>query len=307
MRSTFWIVFSLLILWPAFAMSEVRIVATTGDLAATARAIVGEDGQVELLVRSGQDPHFVDPRPSFVRHVARADMVAFVGMELEVGWLPTLMTGSRNPKVLPGQPGHFDASRYVVPRGVAAGRVDRSMGDVHPEGNPHYSTDPRQMARVALAMAQALGQIRPEKADVFRERARDFARDCIRIAQKWEAEFAKIPESKRRFISYHEAWNYVAHWLGLDEVAHIEPKPGIPPNPRHVAHLVRLIEERGVSIIVQLDYYPMTTGNLLADRTKTELVIVPAQTREDQTYIEHIEELVTLIHEGLAKNDSRDN
>jgi zinc/manganese transport system substrate-binding protein len=299
MRTISSIIFLALILVPMAATAEVRIVATTGDLAAAARAIVGDDGSVELLVRPVEDPHFVDPRPSYVRHVARADLLVFVGLDLEVGWLPTLMTGSRNPKIQPGQPGHFDASRHVVAQEVPTGAIDRSMGDVHPGGNPHYSMDPRQMARVGLALGQTLGRLRPEQAEVFQARARDFARDCIRVAQKWEKSFEELSKKDRQFVSYHKAWGYVATWLSLDEVIQIEPKPGIPPNPRHVARVVKTIDEREIPVILQLDYYPTTTGNLIAGRTGARLVAVPAQTREDQTYVEHIDELVGKIYGGM--------
>jgi zinc/manganese transport system substrate-binding protein len=299
MRPSFWLILIVLTLLPTLAMAELRVVATTGDLAAAARAILGDDGHVDVLVRPAEDPHFVEPRPSFVRLVARADMVAYVGMDLEIGWLPTLITGSRNPKVQAGQPGDFNASRHVVARDVATGRVDRSMGDVHAAGNPHYTTEPRQMARIAIAMGQALGQLEPAKAEVFRERARNLARECIRLAQTWEARFAEIPEERRQFVSYHAAWSYVANWLALEDVAQIEPKPGIGPNPRHVAHVVRLIEERKVPVIIQLDYYPVTTGNLIADRTPAKLLVLPAQTRENETYIEHIGGLAAMIYEVL--------
>lgn len=288
-----------LVALPSQATAELRIVTTTGDLAAMARAIVGDDGQVENLVRPTEDPHFVDPRPSFARILNRADMVVYVGLDLEVGWLPTLVTRARNDAIQRGRPGNFDASRFIQPLDVATGRVDRSMGDVHPEGNPHYTTDPRQMARVALAFGQALGELRPAMADEFRERSREFARECIRLAQRWEESFAEIPEEYRQIVSYHNAWSYVAHWLNLDDVIQIEPRPGVPPNPRHVGRVREMIEARNIGVILQLEYYPQTTANVLAERMGVEVIVAPAQTRADESYIDHIDNIVRPIYEAL--------
>lgn len=287
---------------PASAAAELRIVTTVGDLGAMAREVVGEHGKVDVLARPTEDPHQLDPKPSFVTRLARADMLVVVGLDLEVGWLPTLLTGSRNAKIQPGQPGHFDASRHAVLQDVPAGRVDRAMGDVHPGGNPHFTTDPRQMARVALAFGQALGTIDPERADVYRERARNFARDSIRLAQRWEDRMAELPAEKRTFVSYHKAWTYVANWLGLEDVIQIEPKPGIAPNPRHVAQVVETIRSRNIPLILQSEYYPPTNARIIAQQTPATLVVVPSQTREGQRYVEHIEEMVEKIYGGLRGN-----
>jgi zinc/manganese transport system substrate-binding protein len=293
------IVWTLILALPSVAGAELRVVATTGDLAAMARVILEDDGVVETLVRPAEDPHFVDPRPSFARHLNRADLVVFVGLDLEIGWLPVLISRSRNSGIQAGEAGHFDASAFIQPTDVSTGRVDRTMGDVHPGGNPHYTTDPRQMARVALAFGRTLGELRPAMAEEFRERSREFARDCIRFAQEWEEKFDEIPEEHRRFISYHKSWTYVASWLSLEDVTQIEPRPGVPPNPRHIAHVVEVIEARKVGVILQLEYYPRTTANTLAERTGVQVIQVPAQTRDDQTYFEHLEEIIRPLYEAM--------
>ncbi|MBA2664920.1 MAG: zinc ABC transporter substrate-binding protein [Bradymonadaceae bacterium] len=294
--------FALAMVLPASGLAEVRIVATVGDLAAMAREVAGGDAVVDLLARPSEDPHFVDPKPSYVRRLARADVLVYTGVDLEIGWLPTLLIGSRNAALQPGQPGNFDASHHVVLQGVAAGPVDRSMGDVHPGGNPHYTTDPRQMARVALAFGQTMGRIDPDNAPAYRERARNFARDCIRTAQRWEEHFAQLPANARKFVSYHEAFNYVASWLGLEDVIRIEPKPGIAPNPRHVARVVEAIKSQKIRLILQSEYYPLSTANILAQQTGAKIVVIAAQTREDQRYVEHIDHVVSLIFEGLHEH-----
>lgn len=284
---------------PSIALAEVRIVATVGDLAAMAREVAGPDATVDLLTRPGEDPHFVSPRPSYVQRLSRADVLVYTGLDLEVGWLPTLLTGSRNAKLQAGQPGNFDASKHVILRDVPTGRVDRSMGDVHPGGNPHFSTDPRQMARVALAFGKTLAQIDPKNADAYNERAREFAYDAIRTAQHWEEEFKKIPRSQRKFVSYHAAWSYVANWLELQDVMQIEPKPGMSPNPRHVARVLETIQDQNIKVIVQFDHDSRATTNQLAQKSGAKLLVLDGHTRENQTYKDHINQLAKKLHEAL--------
>lgn len=283
------------------ASAQLRVVATTPDLGAIATEVLGDHGEVEVLVRPSDDPHFVDPRPSFVPILNRADLLLLVGMDLEIGWLPTLITGARNPKIQSGQPGYFDASRHVVAADVPRGPVDRTMGDVHPGGNPHYTTDPRQGARIALALGRHLAELDPPHADAYIERSRSLARDLIRLAQRFELQFRELPEERRKVVTYHKSWSYVASWLSLDDVMQIEPKPGVPPNPRHVARLVETITEREVPVILQLSYYPTRTAEMLSERTGARLLRLPAQTREDQTYVQHLEGLANAIYETVKE------
>ncbi|RAL20718.1 ABC transporter substrate-binding protein [Lujinxingia litoralis] len=282
------------------ATAELRVVATTADLGAIASEIVGDQGKVDILARPGDDPHFIDPRPSFVPLLNRADVLVLVGMDLEVGWLPTLITGARNPKIHPGQSGHFDASHHIVAADLPRGPVDRTMGDVHPGGNPHYTTDPRQGARVALALGRHLAELDPPHADAYLERSRHLAREAIRLAQRFEMRFGQLPQARRQVVTYHKSWSYVAGWLGLSDVMQIEPKPGVPPNPRHVALLVDTIQKRQIPAIIQLDYYPTTTAALLSERTGATLLQLPAQTRPGQSYVAHLEELATRLYETLS-------
>lgn len=284
---------------PATSLAEIRIAATVGDLAAMAREIAGPDATVDLLAKPTEDPHFVSPKPSYVQRLSRADVIVYVGLDLEIGWLPTLLTGSRNPKLQAGQPGNFDASRHVQPRDVPTGRVDRSMGDVHPGGNPHFSTDPRQMARVAIAFGKTLGQIDPKNADAYTERAREFARSAIRAAQTWELKFEALPKENRKFVSYHAAWSYVAHWLSLEEVMQIEPKPGMAPNPRHVAAVLDTIKAQNIKVIAQFDYDSRSTTNQLAQKSGAKLVVLDAQSREKQTYADHINQFAQTLYEAM--------
>ncbi len=292
-----------LMLIPTVALADIKVVTTLADFGAMSRAILEDDGDTVVLVRASEDPHFVDPRPSYARHLNRADMVIFAGMELEIGWLPSLLTRSRNSDIQSGQPGHLDASQYIQAQDIPSGPIDRSMGDVHPGGNPHYNTDPRQMARVALAFGERLGELRPAMADEFMERARDFARENIRFAQKWEQKFAELPAEARQFVSYHKTWAYVENWLDLDNVTELEPKPGVPPNPRHISHVIETMDARNIGVILQIEYYSTDTAEAIANRVDHDVSVlsVPAMATEDQSYLEQIESVVRPIYEAMQK------
>lgn len=298
-----------LCLVPALAVADLKVVTTVGDLGAMAEEILQDDGEVETLVRPGEDPHFVDPRPSYARHLNDADMVVYIGLELEVGWLPTLIQQARNPDIQTGQPGHFDASDHIQPQEVPTGAIDRSMGDIHPGGNPHYNTDPRQMARAAMAFGDALGEIEPAMADEFRERSREFARENIRFAQRWEEKFAELSDDARQLIGYHNAWTYVGSWLDIDIPIQLEPKPGVPPNPRHVREVIDVIDSLGVGVIIQLEYYPTDSAEMIADRTErdVEVLSVSAQAREGQNYREHLDEVLESLYEAMKAVDQADS
>jgi len=284
---------------PATSMAEVRVAATVGDLAAMAREVGGSDVKVDLLAKPTEDPHFVSPKPSYVQRLSRADVLVYVGLDLEIGWLPTLLTGSRNAKLQAGQPGNFNASTHVQIRDVPSGRVDRSMGDVHPGGNPHFTTDPRQMARIAIAFGKTLAKLDPKNADAYTERARQFARSAIRAAQEWEPKFEALPKQNRKFVSYHASWSYVANWLSLEDVMQIEPKPGMAPNPRHVATVLEAIKAQNIKVIAQFDYDSRATTNQMAQKSGAKLVVLDAQSRENQTYAEHINQFAKTLYEAM--------
>jgi zinc/manganese transport system substrate-binding protein len=295
------IVSALLLCWlaPQAAFAKIKIVATLGDLAAVAEEVGGEHVEVELLASPQEDPHFVDAKPSFVSEVARADLLVVNGMSLETGWLPTLVKNSRNSAVQEGAKGYFDASAHIERKGVPHGEVSRSQGDVHPEGNPHYTVAPRQMARVALALSKRLGELDSEHADAYRKQARSFAKKALKAAKIWEKKFAAIPKKCRKVVVYHEAWNYLTDWLALEVVMPIEPKPGVPPNPRHVAKVFKKMKSGDIPAIIQMEYYPNSNTKLIAKRSDASLVRVDGQTREDQDYTSRVDKLAGEIYSAL--------
>jgi zinc/manganese transport system substrate-binding protein len=296
-------VFSLFILAslaPEVAQAEkVDVVATLGDLGAAAREVGGEHVEVTTLAAPQEDPHFVDAKPSYVGDVAAADLLVLNGMSLEIGWLPALLDNSRNGEVQQGQPGYFDASTVVERMEVPETEISRSMGDVHPEGNPHYTFDPRQMARVAIALGERLGEIDPEHAETYETRGRSLARECLKVAKKWSRKFAELEESERQVAVFHEAWVYVLDWLSLERVIAVEPKPGVEPNPRHVKKVVETMNAKDVRALLRMEYYPSSTAERIADEVEAKVVASQGQARADQSYVERVDRLASELYEAI--------
>jgi zinc/manganese transport system substrate-binding protein len=286
--------------WPARAQADLKVVTTVPALAAIAKEIAGNSAQVKSLTRSSQDPHFVDARPSLALDLNRADLLLAVGLELEVGWLPTLVTGARNSKILQGAAGFLDCSQFVTLQEVHNQPVSRSMGDIHPGGNPHYLGDPRAAAAVAKGIAGRLAQLDPAHQTAFTAGLTSFLAKLSTARAAWEKRLAPLRGSP--VIEYHRTWVYLAGWIGLDEVGFLEPKPGIPPNPSHVAQLLVQGRQRKVKAILQEEYYPDSTSRLVAQQLGARLVRVPGgpDFQAGQSYLDYVDHLVTALVAGLG-------
>lgn len=284
---------------PAFAV--VKVVATLPDLAAVAREVGGPDVEVTALSEPTQDPHFVDARPSLILPLNRADLLVLTGLELEVGWLPNLITGSRNARIQAGTIGQLDASTVVPLIGVPTQAVNRSMGDIHPGGNPHYLIDPRNGARVARAIAERLGAIDPPHRAAYAARAATLATAATALAARETQRFAHLPAARRKVVIYHDSLRYLLGWLGLKQVNTLEHKPGIPPSPEHVAMVLGQIRQEAVPAIVYENYRPRGVGTLLAEKTGAKLAIIPGGPNftGGQKYLDYIEVITNTLHESL--------
>jgi zinc/manganese transport system substrate-binding protein len=279
----------------AQAASRLRVVVTVGDLGAIARAVLGDAGDVTLLARPTQDPHFVDARPNLVLDLNRADALVAMGLDYEVGWLPVLVRGARNPRIQPGAPGHIVAAGAVSLLEVPQQKVDRSMGDIHPGGNPHFTLDPRNAIAIARLLAGAFGGLAPDNRALYERNAAAFGAALTARTKAWTAALA--PYRGTPVVTYHRSFIYLTSWLGLVETGTVEPKPGIPPNAAHVAALVTTMRARGVPVILQERWYPSTVAEQIATQSGARLVLVPGMTADRADYGDHIDQVV---HELLA-------
>ncbi|RMH43144.1 MAG: zinc ABC transporter substrate-binding protein [Deltaproteobacteria bacterium] len=284
---------------PSAARADLDVVATVPDLAALAKEVGGARVRVRTLALPTQDPHYVDAKPSLALALNRADLLLAVGLDLEIGWLPTLQTGARNPRIQVGADGFLDCSQFVTPLDVPVGPVDRSKGDIHPRGNPHYLTDPRAAEAVARGIAARMAQLDPDGAADYRANLAAFTRRLAAARRGWEARAAKW--SGRSVVPYHNSFHYLTDWLRLSVVAYLEPKPGVKPSPGHVAKVIALGRRQRVRAVLLEDYYPAATAKLAAAKMGAKLIVVPggAHVDDGQTYIQRMDQVVGLLEEAL--------
>jgi ABC-type Zn uptake system ZnuABC Zn-binding protein ZnuA len=253
------------VLMPRAAMAQVRVVTTTEDLAAITREVGGEKARVFAIAKGYQDPHFVDPKPSFILEINRADLLVVVGRELEIGWLPPLVTSGRNTKVQAGSPGYLDASQNVKILEIPTGQITRAMGDVHSQGNPHYWLDPANGRKIAQAIRDRLTQLSPGDRAYFDQRYADFDRRLAAAETRWDA--AMAPYKGTKIVTYHRSWPNFMERFGLDVMGYVEPKPGIPPSPSHTIALIGEMKAQGVKLIVVEPYFDKRTPESIATQT----------------------------------------
>jgi zinc/manganese transport system substrate-binding protein len=283
------------------AQAAVVVVTTTPDLASLTRQVGGAAVEVKSLALPTQDPHFVDARPNLALLLNKADLLVIQGLELEIGWLPVLQSGARNARIQTGNDGFLDASTFITPLETPAGQVSRAQGDVHPGGNPHYLEEPRNGAKVARGLAARLAKLDPANAAGYHERAEALAKDAEALAVRLAAKAAGIDAAKRKVVVYHRSWIYFESWLGLNEVGAVEPKPGIPPDPAHVAQLLGLMRAQGVRAILAEEYYPQTTTRLLAEKSGAELISLSGGAGDGEKYLDHIAQIAEKTLAALAK------
>jgi zinc/manganese transport system substrate-binding protein len=270
--ASFALFFATLLPLPTRADSKLQVMTTTTDLASIAQEIGGDKISVESIARGYQDPHFVDPKPSFLLKLSRAQLLIVVGLELEIGWLPPLITQSSNSRIQVGAPGYLDASRFARILELPTGQVTRAEGDVHPLGNPHYWLDPDNGLRIAKGIQNKLSEMRPSDANYFAERYEAFEKRLKESDEKWQAQMK--PYAGRKVVSYHRSWPNFAEHFHLNVVGYVEPRPGIPPSPKHTVELIGLMKREGVKIIMVEPYFDLKTPNSIARDTGGKVVVL---------------------------------
>jgi len=257
---------------PAAEAKKLKVITSLTDLAALTQEVGGDKVEVEPLARGYQDPHFVEPKPSFLLKLRNADLLISVGLDLEIGWLPPLITQSGNGKIQPGSPGYLDASQFAEILEIPQGPLTRAQGDVHPLGNPHYWLDPDNGRRIAKGITAKLGEMDREDSAYFQQRERDFEKRLADADKKWQAEMA--PYHGRMVVTYHRSWPNFAKHFGLDVQGYIEPRPGIPPTPSHTIELVNLMKRENIKIQLIEPYFDLKTPNSIASMTSGKVVVM---------------------------------
>ena len=264
------LVFALLFASSAAEAKKLIVITTLTDLASLTQEVGGDKVDVEALARGYQDPHFVEPKPSFLLKLRNADLLILVGLDLEIGWLPPLITQSGNGRIQPGAPGYFDASSFAEILEIPQGTVTRAEGDVHPLGNPHYWLDPNNGRRIAKGIAGKLSEMDPPDQAYFQQREQDFEKRLADADKKWLAEMA--PYRGRKVVTYHRSWPNFAKHFGLDVIGYIEPRPGIPPTPSHTIDLVNQMKRENVKLELIEPYFDLKTPNSVASMVGGKVV-----------------------------------
>lgn len=282
------------------AHAELKVVTTLSDLAALAAEVGGEHVQVTHLAAPQEDPHYVDPRPSFILALNRADVLIINGMELEAAWLAPLLVQARNPKIQPGAPGYIDASVAVQPLEVPV-TVDRGQGDIHGGGNPHFLVDPRAARAVVALIGKRFVVLDQPNALTYARNAQTFGDALKAVAEQQRQRFDALPPEKRRVVAYHQSLSYLWNWLGLIQVQTVEPKPGIPPNPAHTARVLGTMKAQKAHVIVQEEFYPAKISQTLARLAGGTVVKLPGGTRfaDGERYITRVKRVADLLYAAL--------
>jgi ABC-type Zn uptake system ZnuABC Zn-binding protein ZnuA len=295
-----------MLLLPRPALAAGNIVATTEDLAALVREVAGDKYKVEALARGYQDPHFVEAKPSFILKLHAADLLVVVGRELEIGWLPPLIQQSRNARVQPGAEGYFDASANVRILEIPTGQITRAMGDVHPQGNPHYWLDPDNGQRIAEALRDKLSKLDPADAAYFAGRTADFAKRLSEAEKKWDA--AMAPYKGLKVVTYHRSWPNFCERFGLDVMGYVEPRPGIPPSPSHTLELIAEMKRMGVKILLVEPYFDLKTPQSIGRETGAKVVVLPPSVggeKEITDYIKLFDYDIALVAAAIKEAGAR--
>jgi zinc/manganese transport system substrate-binding protein len=254
------------------AHATLNVLACEPEWASLVQELAGEQTRVTSATTARQDPHHIEARPSLLARARNADLLVCTGADLEIGWLPLLQREAGNARIQAGQPGYFEASRFVRLLEKPAS-LDRSQGDVHAAGNPHLHADPRNLLRIADALARRLMELDPGSATLYIARSQEFQKRMTAAIARWEKEAAGLRAIP--VVVHHRSWSYLADWLGLNVVADLEPKPGIDPSAAYLAQLLERLKAQPARLILRAPYQSPKPGDWLAERTGIPVLELP--------------------------------
>ena len=280
---------------PRVAEAQLKVVTSTTDLYDLARSVGGAKIRATHIGQGYQDPHFIDAKPSFVLQLRDADVLAFVGLDLEAGWLPLLIDGARNPKIRRGGSGYVDASTAIRVLDTPRGNVNRGMGDVHTLGNPHYWLDPENGRRIARLFRAKFTQLDPANAATYEKNTRDFEARLDTAERGWAGDLATI--RGKPVVAWHTSWRYFAEYNKMNIVAFMEPKPGVPPSPSHLYQVIQTVKRTGAKVILMEPFYERKVADLVAKQTGIKVLMLPPSVGG----VPGVADYITLIRHDMAQ------
>jgi len=291
--------FALLLLAAPTWAKQINVVTTTEDLKSITESIGKEKVKVYSLGRGTQNYHFLSAKPSYMMKAKKADLFIRIGLELEIGYESLILEGSRNRNIQLGRAGHLDASQGIDALEVL-GKVDRSMGDVHPHGNPHYWLDPLNAKIIASNIKVRLAELSPGDEPYFQENLSRFHEQIDKKMEEWKGKLA--PYRGEKIATYHRSWIYLAKRFGLEAVCELEPKPGVPPSPGHLKHVIDVVRKNNIKIILNENFYSPKAAKFVAGETGAQVVILPVSVggdKEANDYLTLIDTIIKRIIQGF--------
>lgn len=278
------------------AEEKLNVLTSTMNIKSLTKNIAGDQINLESLTKGPQDPHFLSPKPSYMLKARKADLLILAGMDLEIGWLPNIIHGARNPKIQKGQTGYLDTSQFIQALSVPKGKVDRFFGDVHPFGNPHFLLDPLRAIQVSKGIRQKLSELDPENGNHYTQNQKQFEENLKEKIKEWEK---RIQNSRvKKIVTYHNSFEYFLNQFQLKLIGLIEPKPGIPPSVKHILNLIEKIKTHQVSCILMSSFYSKKWARKIKQSVPVHIETVAIEVmalKEAKNYISLIEGLVQAI------------
>jgi len=288
-------VFLLALILPFYAhhaQADINVFACEPEWAALTRALGGDHVTVTSATTALQDPHYIQARPSLIARMRRADLLVCTGADLEVGWLPLLLRKSGNNAVQPGQTGYFMAADYVALLEKPA-VLDRSLGDIHAAGNPHFHLDPERLLKVSIALAETLAKVDPANQAEYQKNLATFTQQWQQATQEWQQR--SQPLRSRRVVVSHNSWVYLESWLGLNQVATLEPKPGIPASSAHLSKVLTSLNQNPADMVLYASYQSDKPARWLTEKTAIPAVALPLSPSADETLFEWFDRLINQL------------
>jgi zinc/manganese transport system substrate-binding protein len=285
---------------------ELNVITTLPSLASITKSIGGDLVEVKSLTKGSQDAHFIEAKPSLMFILNKADLLIYSGLELEIGWLPLLIQGARNSKVAAGSRGSLNASDALSKTNILEkpkGEVDRTMGDVHPLGNPHFLIDPHNALLVAELIAHKLIELDIDNKDTYEKNLKVFCQNLKSKISMWENQFSFL--KGKDIVCYHPHWSYLLEWMNLKNAGYIELRPGIPPTPRHKKEIIDIMKEKNIKVVVVSSWKEPTIANEVAGDVNARLLILPGEVEampKSKDYISWIDFLVTKMTSAYKNN-----
>lgn len=281
----------------SLAQAKLNVVATTADIAALVKIVAGDSVNLSQIAKGSQDPHYIEAKPSYMVKMRDADLVIANGLSLEVGWLPTLLKGARNPKISAGSAGYLDLGTLITPLDKPLTNITRAMGDVHPEGNPHFTLDPVRMSELAVKIADKLSELDNANKAVYAANAKQFQEAVAKKMTDWTARIQKT--GVKEIVTYHQSLNYFLERFGLKAPIYLEAKPGVPPSAQHVISVISTMKKQNISLILVDSFFDTKIAERILKETPKAKVVSVGISVESQPGLVKLEDVTEQLVKAI--------